>query len=797
MEMKKQDRGSIEVRVEELLSQMTIEQKMTQLQCMMVRENPAESLVYFPDGVGQLTQMGGSKNIESNVTFAKEAQNIVTKSNSFGIPALLHCEAITGVNVTGATTFPSAIGLGATWNPETVEEMSDIIRKQMLAIGVRQALPPVMDIARDPRWGRVGETYGEDPTLAAAMSVAFTRGLQGNDLKEGVVATAKHFLGYGLGEGGLNMASNPIPARELREVYAKPFQAAISEAGLESVMNSYGAIDGELIIKSKRILNELLRDEMGFEGIVVGDYMSINRIVDLKLASDPSAGGIEAIKAGLDVEMPFPYGYSKGLIAAVKEGLLDESLIDRSVRRVLRTKFKLGLFENSYPREELLAEAYGSERNTALNLKAARESIVLLKNEGILPLSKNINKIAVIGPHADSIRLLFGCYTHPATLEMFLNGESSQMAGIIAGESNAESFDAEKCYEGSRVYRELPLVTETIKQLYGDKTPTILASIKAKCPNAHVVYEKGCDIAGTNRDGFEAAVDAANNADIVILTLGGKYGWGRSCTTGEGIDSSDIGLNGVQEELAKVINETGTPAVLVHMDAKPLSSEYISENYQVIIENWFPGDTGGTALADVLFGDYNPAGRLSITAARNAGQIPIYSSHRKGDGYIPIKGMVLSRYVQGPKQPLFYFGEGMSYTSFEYSDLAMDKEIQADGTLKLSCKITNTGTMDGEEVVQVYVTDEISSMLRPNKELTGFKRLAIEAGQTKTVHFTMKANQFAFLDADMKWIVEAGEMTVRVGASSNDIRLSDTFEIKDTAYIVAKNRGFFAKAIVT
>ncbi|RCW43499.1 glycoside hydrolase family 3 N-terminal domain-containing protein [Paenibacillus prosopidis] len=797
METARNDKSSIEARVEDLLSRMTLEQKMTQLQCMMVRGNPDESLAYFPEGVGQLTQMGGSKSMEANVAFAKEAQDIVTKSNSFGIPALLHCEAVTGVNVTGATTFPSAIGLGATWNPETVEEMSEIIRDQMLAIGVRQALSPVMDIARDPRWGRVGETYGEDPTLSAAMSVAFTRGLQGDELQEGVVATAKHFLGYGFGEGGLNMASNPIPPRELREVYAKPFQAAITEAGLESVMNSYGAIDGELIIKSKRILNDLLRDEMGFEGIVVGDYMSINRIVDLKLAPDPAVGGIEAIKAGLDVELPYPYGYSRGLLAAVKEGLLDESFIDRAVRRVLQTKFKLGLFENPYPREELLEEAYGSERTIDHNLKAARESIVLLKNEGILPLDKNIKKIAVIGPHANSLRLLFGCYTYPATLEMGLNGESNQMAGIIAGEANSESFDAEKCYEGSRIYRELPLVTETINQLYGDKTPTILASIKAKCPHAHVVYVQGCDIAGTNRDGFEAAVNAAKDADVVILTLGGKYGWGRSCTTGEGIDSTDIGLNGVQEELAKVIFETDTPAVVVHMDAKPLSSEFITERYPAIIENWFPGDTGGAALADVLFGDYNPAGRLPITAARNAGQIPIYAMHRKGDSYIPIKGMVLSRYIQGPKKPLFYFGDGKSYTTFEYSDLQMDKAVQSDGTLNLSCKITNTGTMDGDEVIQLYVTDEISSMLRPNMELAGFKRLSVKAGQTKTVHFAIKADQFAFLDADMKWIVEAGEMTVRVGASSNDIRLSDTFEIKDTAYIDAKKRGFYANAKVT
>lgn len=785
---------SMDDQINELLSKMTVEQKVTQLQCMMISDNPAQTLAYFPEGIGQLTQMGGSKDIASNVFFAKEVQDIIKKSNPHGIPSLLHCEAITGVNVMGATTFPSAIGLSATWNPEVVEEMANIIRKQMLAIGVRQALSPVMDIARDPRWGRVGETYGEDPTLTAAMSVAFTKGLQGDNLKDGVVATAKHFLGYGFSEGGLNMASNPIPPRELREVYAKPFQAAISEAGLESVMNSYGIIDGEVIIHSKAILNNLLRDEMGFEGVVVADYMSINRSVDLKVADNPVEGGIAALTAGLDVELPYPYGFAKGLVEAVKEGRVDEVLVDRAVRRALRTKLKLDLFNDPYPRESLIEEAYGSDHNAVHSLKAAHESIVLLKNEGILPLDKNVQKIAVIGPHADSIRLLFGCYTYPATIEMGLSGESSQMAGIIAGESNAESFDPKQCYEGSRVYRELPEVTEAINQLYRDKTPTILASIQSKCPNAHVIYAKGCEIAGTNQDGFGEAIEAAKNADVVILTLGGKYGWGRGCTTGEGIDSSSIGLNGVQEKLAEAIYETGTPTVLVHMDAKPLSSEYISEHYPAIIENWFPGDTGGTALADVLFGDYNPAGRLTITAPRNEGQIPIYAMHRKGDGYIPIKGMVLSRYVQGPKQPLYHFGEGTSYSTFEYSNLKTEKQVQAEGILHVSCDITNTSQRDGDEVLQLYITDEHSSLLRPNMELIGFKRINIKAGDTETVHFEMKVSQFAFIDANMDWIVEAGTMTLHIGAASNDIRISESFEIANTAYVDPKKRGFYAKA---
>ena len=284
--------------------------------------------------------------------------------------------------------------------------------------------------------------------------------------------------------------------------------------------------------------------------------------------------------------------------------------------------------------------------------------------------------------------------------------------------------------------------------------------------------------------------------DLSLRKVGGKYGWGSNCTIGEDLDSYHIGLTGVQEELAKEIFETGTPAVLVHMDARPLSSLFISENYPAIIESWFPGDTGGEALADVVFGDYNPAGRLPVTVARNAGQIPIYAMHRNGSSYSKGKGIILSTYVEGSKKPLYYLGEGKSYTTFEYSNLKVDKKVKADGVINLSCDITNTGDRDGEEVIQVYVRDDLASMIRPNKELAGFARVAVEAGKTKTVHFSMKADQFDFLDIKMKWIVEAGTMTVNVGASSEDIRLVDKFQIENTAYIDSRKRGFYAKTWV-
>ncbi len=796
MQIYKDKESSIDERVEDLLGRMTLQQKLGQLQCTMAGKGmPDDILERFTGGIGQVTTFAGFPSAEENATYAKKVQDTVMSKND--IPVLMHCEAVTGLNAAEAEIFPSAIGLGATWNMDTVEKMADIIRKQMLSIGVRQALSPVMDVARDPRWGRVGETYGEDPTLCSALSVAFTRGLQSNNLEDGIIATGKHFLGYGLSEGGLNTASNPIPPRELREVYAKPFQAAITEAGLASMMNSYGIIDGEMVIKSKHILTELLREEMGFDGIVVSDYMSIDRTVNLKTSENPTVGGIEALEAGLDIEMPVPYAFTQELIDAVKRGEVEEALLDKSVRRILRAKLRLGLFDNPYPREDLTAEAYDIKTTHAHSLKAARESIVLVKNDDLLPLKKDINKIAVIGPHADSIRLLFGCYTYPAMLDMMISGSMKEdmagMEGVNDEESNNDKSEI-TYYEGSSVRMENQTVTHILQQMYGYKTPTILASIKTMCPNACIVYEKGCDVAGTNKNGFDTAIAAAKDADVVILTVGGKYGWGYNCTIGEGIDSDHIGLTGVQEELAKEIYESGTPAVLVHMDARPLSSEFISENYPAIIENWFPGRTGGEALTDVLFGDYNPAGRLPMTVARNAGQIPVYSMHKNGSSYSKsCNGKIHFRYVEGSKQPLHYFGEGKSYTTFTYSNLKLDKKVKADGTINMSCDITNVGEMDGEEVVQVYVSDEIASMMRPNKELAGFARVAIGAGKSKKIHFSMKVDQFAFLNTEMKWIVEAGKMTVRIGGSSQDIRLVDTFDIENTAYVDGKTRGFYAK----
>lgn len=802
MEIYKDATLPVAQRVEDLLTRMSLEEKVAQLQCIALSSNrkPTDSLSRFPHGIGEVGIFGGGPTARATMETNREIVDIVLKT-PHAIPPIIHIEALTGLVGPQTTVYPTALGLAATFRPETVEEMGDNIRHQMVASGFRQALSPVMDVARDPRWGRVGESYGEDPTLSSIMSVAFVKGLQGEDVRKGVATTGKHFLGYGLTDGGLNMASSPIPHRELREVYAKPFQAAISEAGLMSVMNSYGSIDGELVIGSERILTGLLREEMGFEGPVVSDYMSIQHLPEHRVAEDMTEAAVMALRAGLDVECPYPAGYGN-LIEAVGNGRIGEEYIDRSVRRVLKTKFELGLFEQPYPLEDWFEMAYSNPAYRAHSLKAAHESIVLLKNDGLLPIRKGVRKVAVVGPHANSLRLLFGCYTHPAVVEMELGRAKGEMAGMGGannqrGEPEDDGFVQSEMMPGSDVLREHSLVTTAMEEMLRGKTPTILESIRAKCPDSEIVFAPGCEVAGNDRGGFAEAVNAARGADVAIITLGGKYGWGRNCTIGEGIDCDSIGLPGVQEELAKAIYETGTPCVLVHMDARPLSSPFIAENFPAIIENWFPGTTGGEALADVLFGDYNPAGRLPVTVARSAGQIPVYCGQKIGNSYFSDgMSMVLARYSGSQKTPLFYFGEGNSYTSFSYSNLVVDPQVDPHGSVHITFSVTNTGPVDGDEVAQLYISDRQASMLRPAMEFAGCKRLALKAGETKGVRFTLRADQFAFIGLDSNWLVEAGEMAVMAGGSSNDLPLRGSFNITATANIDSTARGFYAQAEV-
>ena len=782
-------------RAEKLLAEMTPEQKIAQLQCMMAIGTPEMTLSRFEHGVGEVSVMspfGTAKDVaESNRAIVDYVME-----RSGGIPPIIHVEALSGVMSPDATVFPSAIAMSASFDPELLQAVADTIREQMLAVGFRRALSPVMDVARDPRWGRVGETYGEDATLCARMSVAYTKGLQGNH-RDGAAATGKHFLGYGNCTGGLNLASNPIPPRELREVYAKPFQAAITEGELLSVMNSYGTVDGDMVVQSREILTELLREEMGFKAAVVSDYKSLDKVINHHLAAGAEEAGIRTLEAGLDVECPIPFGYTNALLKAVDEGRLGMETIDRAVRRVLYTKFELGLFENPYPRTETLEAAYGSAKAKEKSLRIARESIVMLKNDGVLPLPKTGRRIAVIGPHADELRLMFGGYTYPASTEMRIARSMSDMEGM--GDYNnadmakaraaaaGDSFVQSEPYPHSQVLRQHEAVTKKLAELYGGKVPTLLESLRAESGN-EFIHAHGCDVAGDDCSGFDGALAAAREADAVILAVGGKYGWGKHCTVGEGIDSDRIGLPGIQAELARAVCETGTPCVVVHMDARPLSDPWLAEHAAAILECWFPGETGGDAIADVLFGDYNPGGRLPFTVARSVGQIPIHVGHMLGDSYDSYMG--ISRYCDGDKTPLYYFGHGLSYTRFAYSDLRIEEYGRE---TVISFLLTNTGDREGDEVAQLYVTDDLASLLRPARELTGFQRVHLEAGESKRIAFTCEHSQFAFLNKRMEWTVEAGTMTACVGSSSRDLPLKGSFHIPETRRIEGRTRSFFAK----
>jgi|BioPla2DNA2_1021312.scaffolds.fasta_scaffold02552_11 beta-glucosidase len=787
---------STEIRVNDLLRKMSLRQKIVQLQCLFSvfirRSNPNFNEI-MPDGIGEIAFGYQLDSPEKSAEFIERLQRYLVEETELGIPAIIHTEAISGGIISEMTQFPSPIGLGATWDPDGVQKMAELIRRQVIAVGIRRVLSPVVDVARDPRWGRMGETFGEDPVLCSQMAVAYVRGMQGERLSEGVLSCAKHFIGYSMGEGGLNQSRNPITPRELREVYAKPFQAVITEAGIGSIMAQYGAIDGEMVIGSKPLLDNLLRKEMKFRGTVVSDYMAINRMVAMKVAENIGKAGIMAIKAGLDQEFPVPAGFkTQLLIDAVEKGELDEEIINRSVKRVLRQKFQLGLFENPYPRRNDIKKYYYNTDNDRMSFELAQKSLVLLKNDGILPLKKNIKSIAVIGPHSDSLRLMFGGYTYPAVLDMIL-----EVNVIAEGMEEYVSYSkiekkAPDTYPGSNITVENPMVESMLRSMF-EKSQTILQAIRNTCKNAKIYHARGCDYAGSDRSGFKQAVEAVKAADVAILAIGGKLGWAQSSTMGENLDSMNIGLPGVQEDLAREVLAAGKPTVVLHLSGRPLNSEFITENCNALLECWSPSVWGGQAIASALFGDFNPSGKLPVTVARNAGQIPIYYNHVNGVSYHN-KSIFKQEnmYVDGPEKPLFYFGQGLSYTRFEYSNLRLDKEVRSDGKLTVSVDVRNAGRKDGAEVVQLYIADELSSMLRPNKELAGFKRVELKAGETKTVVFTVRVSQFAFLDISMKWKVEAGDMTVMIGSSSEDIRLRDTFRIIGSAYVDASKRGFYA-----
>lgn len=789
-------------RADELLRTMTLEEKAFQLSSIVpmglfgtegLVESQLEKLLGM--GIGHIAALptSGYKTPFAIASSVNQIQRFLVERTRLGIPAIFHCEALNGVVAPQFSSFPTAIGLAATWNPEGVQQMADLLRRQMCSIGQRQALSPVMDVARDARWGRVNETYGEDPYLVSAMSVAFVQGLQGNDLREGVLATAKHFLGYAVTEGGQNMAAIQMGMREMYEVYARPFEAAIHLAGLGSVMNSYSEYDGVPVGASHAILTELLRDRMGFTGTVVSDYETIQMLRDrLLIADDAHVAGALALAAGLDVELPTIVGYGSVLAESVRKGLVSESLLDESVRRVLRDKFALGLFDHPYlPEDPIVIDTLAHEGGELAN-QLARQSVTLLQNQGdILPLSRNLTRIAIVGPHADGVDVGFPTYTFPAML--------GWMRAMVTDQSDVM---AENLTLGAReaMRREIsPLLVQNpddwARSEYGAES--LADAVRRMLPHAEVTVVAGTGVLDHEPSDIPAAVEAARAAEVVILALGGRSGCVRgNITEGEGSDTADIELPLCQVELVKAIAETGVPAIGVIYTGRPMAVTRIVDHLPALLWGYYGGQAAGAAMADVIFGQATPGGKLPYSIPRHSGQVPISHAQKNGSGYRRAPGDMHGGYLDMPSTPLFAFGHGLSYTSFTYADLRLSAEqIAIDSAVTISVRITNTGPRVGDEVVQLYFHDRATGVTRPAQELVGFKRIHLEPSASTVVEFEVQMSQLGYVGISGDFILEPGPIEVWVGSASDDIRAQGRFEVVGETINLHGRRSYLSTVV--
>lgn len=758
----------VDERAENLLTQMTLEEKVAQIGGIWSSDVTDESKQHFdrdkalrvvPHGIGHISRIGAVSLLppQQSAQLANIIQSYFVNETRLGIPAIVHEENCAGYMANGATSFPQAIGLAATWEPDLIQQMTDAIRKQMRSVGAHLGLAPVLDVARDPRWGRTEETFGEDPFLISALGVAYINGLQGDDFKDGIVATAKHFLGYSASEGGLNWAPAHIPQRTLREVYLTPFAAAIKHANVGAVMNAYQEIDGIPCGSSQEYLVDILRGELGFTGTIVADYFTINMFVDYHhIAKDKAEAAKYALMAGIDIELPSLDCYAQPLIDALHAGDIHMDLVDACVRRVLQQKISLGLLDNPYVDEGCIAEVYNTPAQIELSRTLASKSVVLLKNENaILPLSKTIGKIAVIGPSADNARLMQGDYHYPSHLE----GVSNMGENMVAPTPNKDKLNIN--WEEHR-----------------PPTTTILQGIrKAVGQNTQVTYAQGCGITGNNISLFDEAIQSAKNADVAIVVVGDISGLSLGSTSGEAIDRATLELPGLQQKLVLAVAETGTPTIVIVLNGRPPVLTDIAEKVNALLLGWLPAQEGGNAIAQILFGDANPAGRLPITLPRHVGQVPIYHGHKPSGG----RSHWFGDYADMSTKPLYPFGYGLSYTQFEYSDLRLSAErVSADDVVQISVTVKNIGARAGDEVVQLYLSDPIATVTRPVKMLKGFQRVHLEAGQSAHLTFELDVRHLGFYDRTMTHIVEAGEIAVMIGHSSDDICLSASFEISET-----------------
>lgn len=811
---------SVAERTEDLLQRMTLEEKLAQLQSVWHQRRqmedaklqfiPEKAASLIPHGIGHIARPSEYKTPQQTAEFNNAAQRWLREHTRLGIPALMHEEALHGYVAFDATSFPQAMALASSWSADDVQAMYSVAAREMRATGAHWALAPVLDIARDPRWGRIEETMGEDPYLVATLGIAAIRGLQGEPAPEHgwdqrfandkVVATLKHLTGHGQPQAGVNTAPAHIAPRELAEVFLTPFEAAVKLAHAASIMPSYNEVDGLPSHINQPLLRDVVRKQWGFQGAVVSDYFAIQELRSRhQLYADDAEAAKAALLAGVDMETPDPKTYPL-LAEQVKSGSLDVAVIDDAVRVVLRLKFRLGLFEQQEVVVAAADQALGSRESRKLAQSIAEKSIVLLKNDATLPLDANkIQHLAVIGPHADET-LLGGYSSIPRQTVNVLQG--LQHALQVKRQGKAKVSFA----RGARITENSFLQTKSAAT--ADSTDT--SSTNALEAAAAKAIQQRSQNAGTysmlrwNHDDTvpadplenarlrAEAVALAKTADAVVLVLGENEGLAREAWADKHLgDRTTLELSADQQLLAAQVQAAAgnKPVVLVLSNGRPLTLGSLANQMPAIVEAWYLGQETGTALANILFGDVNPSGKLPLTFPRSAGHIPSFYNHKASSS----RG-----YLHDDISPLYPFGHGLSYTEFSYSDLSIGTpDVAAGAEALIKFQLKNSGKRAGTEVVQLYVQDPVASLTRPVQQLVGFARVSLEPGQTARVQFNLPVNQLAFLDSQMRWVVEPGDIRVMIGSSSADLRLRGVFNIAGAVTDVSAARALQSRVTVS
>lgn len=815
MELYKDPSRPVAERVEDLLARMTLEEKAAQL----CGDLPASFIVdgkvslealrrKFPDGHGRFTQysMVGIVDPQQIAEISNEVQRYFVEQTRLGIPVALQTENLCGYPAAGGTLFPAQINVGATWEPELAGQMAAVIGQESRAVGINSAMSPVIDVSRDPRWGRTYETYGEDPYLISRMGVEYVKGMQGAD-KEGVACIAKHFLGYADSQSGLNCAVSRINDRELYEVFATPFEAAANEADVSGMMANYGEIDGMCVGANKKIARTLLRDTMKFRGMLTSDGAAIMKMYNyFHLAPTYKEAGLLAKKGGLDTEIPIGNAYRQ-LPDYMREGKLDEALLDESVRRVLTIKFEYGLFEHPYVDEGKVQAAMTTPQKAELSRAIAEKSITLLKNDGVLPLKKGL-KLAVVGPHADNLRYPISGYTYPAYIEMMKAGASDSSSVTFNGMADeAAANKQENGFGAANPFAATLAMLSPEEQAALSDLPTVLAHMGARSlrdvlsDRFAVTYAEGCKIIGSDTAGFDAAVEAAREADVIVAAMGGNCGW-VNVTGGEGKDRSSLDLPGVQQQLLEALCATGKPVVLVLYGPGVFALPWAAEHTAAMVQAFMPGAEAGRVVADVLDGTVNPGGHLTFTIPHHIGQIPLVYNHRMGSGYNTARdasaNMIFSGgYVDNTDRPLFPFGHGLSYTTFEVEDFSLSADtLPTDGSIQARCRITNTGSRPGDQVLQLYYHFSGAHVIRPCMQLVGFVRVSLAPGESKQVAFTLQAAQLGYYNEEMAFVVEPGPAELSLGTSSADLCGTRAFQITGAPVDLLGRRSYACEVSV-